>query len=213
MSSCGLLYVASTRAGETLHLSAAPARRADGTVVPRAGTLLSRLWPGLDAAELPPVLSVPEETLQFPVLRLKRLRAAWRPALLSAQAAWQRPAHQEVAGRRRVQLGGGDGASCREPWCTRPCRTMRDCPKLPNGAEISAQQEHYRRQLARHGVPPHELNGAAERVVEALTRTCEDERGRWDLSRAHRETASELALTGIASGRLQNVIIGPLLRR
>jgi ATP-dependent helicase/nuclease subunit A len=40
-----------------------------------------------------------------------------------------------------------------------------------------------------------------------LTRTCLDERGRWILSAQHREAASELALTGIADGRLQNVII------
>jgi len=201
-----LLYVASTRAGETLHLSAAPARRADGTVVPRAGTLLSRLWPGLDAAELPPVLSVPEETLQFPVLRLKRLRAAWRPALLSAQAAWQRlPIKKSLD---VVELSWvGETARHVGTVVHAALQDYARLPKLPNGAEISAQQEHYRRQLARHGVPPHELNGAAERVVEALTRTCEDERGRWILSRAHRETASELALTGIASGRLQNVII------
>jgi hypothetical protein len=78
---------------------------------------------------------------------------------------------------------------------------------LPSRAEISAARERYRRQLARHGVPASALDEAAARVIEALTRTCTDERGRWILSSAHREAASELALTGIASGRLQSVII------
>ena len=40
-----------------------------------------------------------------------------------------------------------------------------------------------------------------------MSRSCTDERGRWILSSAHRDAASELALTGIAGGRLQNVII------
>ena len=35
----------------------------------------------------------------------------------------------------------------------------------------------------------------------------EDERGRWIFSPSHREAQSELALTGIASGSLTNVII------
>jgi ATP-dependent exoDNAse (exonuclease V) beta subunit len=201
-----LLYVASTRACETLHLSAAPARRADGTVVPRAGTLLARLWPALDATELPPVLSVPEETLQSPVLRLKRLRAAWRPALPPAATAWQRlPIRKSL---EAVEFSWvGETARHVGTVVHAALQDYAQRPKLPSGAEIGAEQEHYRLRLARHGVPRHELEGAAERVVEALTRSCEDERGRWILSGAHREAASELALTGIAGGRLQSVII------
>ena len=201
-----LLYVASTRASHTLHLSAAPARRPDGTVVPRAGTLLARLWPGLDAAELPPLLAVPEEAVQFPVLRLKRLRAPWRPALLPARAAWQRlPIKRSL---EAVEFSWvGETARHVGTVVHAALQDYARLPKLPSGAEIGAQEEHYRRQLARHGVPPQELKSAAERVVEALTHTCEDERGRWILSRAHREAASELALTGIVAGRLQNVII------
>ena len=201
-----LLYVASTRASETLHLSAAPARRPDGTVVPRAGTLLARLWPGLDAAELPPLLAVPEEAVQFPVLRLKRLRAPWRPALLPARAAWQRlPIKRSL---EAVEFSWvGETARHVGTVVHAALQDYARLPKLPSGAEIGAQEEHYRRRLARHGVPPQELKSAAERVVEALTHTCEDERGRWILSRAHREAASELALTGIVAGRLQNVII------
>jgi hypothetical protein len=78
---------------------------------------------------------------------------------------------------------------------------------LPSESEIRAASADYVRQLARHGVPERDLERAATRVVEALTRTCLDERGRWILSTTHRDAASELALTGIAGGRLQNVII------
>ena len=44
-------------------------------------------------------------------------------------------------------------------------------------------------------------------VVEALTNTVGDERGRWILSREHREAHSELTLTGIANGRLTDAVI------
>jgi hypothetical protein len=44
-------------------------------------------------------------------------------------------------------------------------------------------------------------------VLEALTRSVEDERGRWILSREHAQAGSELALTGMADGRLTNVVI------
>jgi ATP-dependent exoDNAse (exonuclease V) beta subunit len=43
-------------------------------------------------------------------------------------------------------------------------------------------------------------------IASALARTFADTRGRWILA-AHREAASELALSGIAAGRLSNVKI------
>ena len=42
-----LLYVAATRAKQTLQLSAAPKVKADGTISPRNGTLLACLWPAV----------------------------------------------------------------------------------------------------------------------------------------------------------------------
>jgi len=42
-----LLYVAATRAKQTLELSAAPKAKADGTIAPRNGTLLACLWPAV----------------------------------------------------------------------------------------------------------------------------------------------------------------------
>src|SRR6266850_4252617 len=42
-----LLYVAATRAKQTLEFSAAPKAKADGTIAPRNGTLLAALWPAV----------------------------------------------------------------------------------------------------------------------------------------------------------------------
>jgi ATP-dependent helicase/nuclease subunit A len=79
--------------------------------------------------------------------------------------------------------------------------------ELPTRAQVQADREIYRHQLRRHGVPDRDLPRATDRVVEALTNTVGDERGRWIFASDHREARSELALTGIASGRLTQVII------
>lgn len=78
---------------------------------------------------------------------------------------------------------------------------------LPTRARIEADREVYSHQLRRHGVPDRDLPRATDRVLEALTNTVGDERGRWIFAPDHREARSELALTGIASGRLTQVII------
>jgi ATP-dependent helicase/nuclease subunit A len=78
---------------------------------------------------------------------------------------------------------------------------------LPAKGAIAAQREFYEYQLRRHGVPESDLPRAAAVVVEALTRTVSNERGRWIFAREHSESRSEWALTGIAGGRLTNVVI------
>jgi len=79
--------------------------------------------------------------------------------------------------------------------------------ELPTRARIHEGRDAYRHQLIRHGVPDKDLARATDVVVEALTRTVQDEQGRWIFGREHREAHSELALTGIAAGRLTGVVI------
>jgi ATP-dependent exoDNAse (exonuclease V) beta subunit len=79
--------------------------------------------------------------------------------------------------------------------------------ELPTRTQIQADRDGYTHQLRRHGVPDRDLPLATDRVLEALSNTVGNERGRWIFAREHREAHSELALTGIASGRLTQVII------
>jgi len=79
--------------------------------------------------------------------------------------------------------------------------------ELPSKTAIEAEREFYVYQLRRHGVPEGDLPRAASVVVEALTRTVGNDRGRWIFAPEHRESRSEWALTGIAAGRLTNVVI------
>ncbi|GAC1461154.1 MAG: hypothetical protein PVSMB6_21450 [Steroidobacteraceae bacterium] len=79
--------------------------------------------------------------------------------------------------------------------------------ELPTRAAIEAKRDLYVYQLRRRGVPEGDLSRAAAIVVEALTRTFSTERGRWIFAPSHRDARSEWALTGIAAGRLTNVVI------
>ena len=78
---------------------------------------------------------------------------------------------------------------------------------LPSQEAIQASRALYGQQLQRLGVPEGELEGATAVVMEALSRTLADERGRWLFAPEHRQAHSELAVTGIAAGRLIRVAI------
>jgi ATP-dependent exoDNAse (exonuclease V) beta subunit len=82
-----------------------------------------------------------------------------------------------------------------------------DASALPTRTDVEADHDLYHHHLRRHGVPDRDLEQATTVVVEALTNTIGDERGRWILSREHREAHSELTLTGIANGRLTDAVI------
>jgi hypothetical protein len=79
--------------------------------------------------------------------------------------------------------------------------------ELPTKAAIEAERDFYAYQLRRHGVPESDVLHAAATVIEALTRTISNDRGRWIFAPEHTEARSEWALTGIAAGRLTNVVI------
>jgi ATP-dependent exoDNAse (exonuclease V) beta subunit len=80
---------------------------------------------------------------------------------------------------------------------------------LPAGEALAESEwrDSAARLLRREGVPAGELAEATGIVVTAVARTLSDARGRWILGGQHHEAASELALTGLAEGRLRAVVI------
>ncbi len=56
-------------------------------------------------------------------------------------------------------------------------------------------------------MPERERPAAAALILAALRQTVADERGRWLLDPAHRDAQAELALTGLADGRLRTFVI------
>src|SRR6185312_15389766 len=212
-----LLYVAATRAKRSLHLYAAPAPRADGLVVPRQRTLLATFWPALAGAfqDAPreAAAAVPgDNQLELfagspPRAPLRRLSGDWAPPQLPpAPQLTPLPLAQRSleklefswAGETRRHIGTVVHAAL---------QAFAAAPELPARGWLESRSGLFREQLRRHGVPERDLDGAAADVVAALTRTEEDARGRWILSREHGQAGSELALTGMADGRLTRVVI------
>ena len=62
-------------------------------------------------------------------------------------------------------------------------------------------------ELAELGVPAERRQAAVERIASAVSRTLEDERGRWLLDARHTSSANELALTGRIDGTTVSVVI------
>jgi ATP-dependent exoDNAse (exonuclease V) beta subunit len=65
----------------------------------------------------------------------------------------------------------------------------------------------WRNELAELGVPPERRAAAVELVATAVERTLTHERGRWLLDATHRESATELALTGRIGGEIVRTVI------
>jgi hypothetical protein len=198
--------VALTRARHGLYLSASARRQADGSVRPRAGTLLARLWPVLgDSFELltEPVTGAP----RAPRSILRRLAAGWQPPSVPAAVATS-----------KLPLALPEATSLEFSWAGETARhigtvahtALRDLAGdtgLPEEAAIPGRGPSYSAQLCRLGVPPAELEEATCEVLEVLQRTLADARGRWIFDPHHREAASALALTGLVAGRLTQVVI------
>ncbi len=142
-----------------------------------------------------------------PPLELQRLRGSWRSAPLPALPALPRLPIAQRSLETPEFSWVGETARHVGTVVHAALQRYSQLASLPTPQAIHAEQERYRGELARHGVPAQELQRAAELVVAALTRTCLDERGRWILSNTHREAVSELPLTGIAAGALQSIII------
>ena len=203
-----LLYVAVTRARQTLHLSAAPKTRQDGTTAVRAGTLLDSLWSVLGPHFEPAAPATPELDALEQSQPLRRLRADWSAPLLETTGTLP---HLPVDG----QVLGED---LEFSWVQETSRSIGTVAHaqlerfgaeatLPSRASLEGRRAEFAQQLRRHGVPERELQSAVGVVVEALTRTVDDARGRWIFSREHTRSQSELALTGLVGGRLANVVI------
>ncbi|HLF13230.1 MAG TPA: UvrD-helicase domain-containing protein [Gammaproteobacteria bacterium] len=198
-----LLYVASTRARDRLHLVGQLAPTRDE---PPAHTLLAHLWPEVGAqfaAHGDVVADVGRPPASFqPVLRRlvessAILHAAKEPPVPAAaietatarpEFAWSSPAavHVGTVVHGYLQRIAEDGV---ERWTT---------------AMVKSQSRPFRAQLQLLGVETEDLRLATERVFAALNQVLEDPRGRWVLSE-HPEARSELRLTLRSATGLEHI--------
>ncbi len=207
-----VLYVAATRAKRSLHLYATLAPAPDGRPVrPTRGTPLARLWPALAAEFQTGLVTAPPVTQAVataaPAPGGLRLLPSWRPPEVAAGTVLE-----------HLPLGGESLEPPQFSWVQQTARHVgtvvhaelhrwAQAGHLPDRAQLSDRAAQYTARLRRYGVPASELEAASRRVLAALAATLGDPRGRWILAPGHRDACSELELTGIAAGRLRNVVI------
>jgi ATP-dependent exoDNAse (exonuclease V) beta subunit len=194
-----LLYVATTRARERLHLVA---RLRTGQEAPHNGTLLALLWPRIEP-EFRRVAPAPAPTAALSVTALPLVRFAngfdaLSPTHAERVAGALAPARPEYewAGHAAVQVG----------TIVHACLELMADSDLDrwDASAIDALLPRLRRELAMLGVAPRELDGSLQRVRTALDRVVSDPRARWLLA-SHAEARSEMRLTVITDTGLEHL--------
>ncbi len=211
-----LLYVAATRAERWLHLFGSAQVQDDASPPtvrrPAQNTALGLLWPvvghefvrRLEESGTPPGEEAAETARSAP---LRRLPPGWQVAGLPRAPRVESQAVPRVAQAPLVAFD----------WASETARHVgtvvhRELQRIArDGACPDPEQPRLQRrwadELAELGVPAERLIEAVERVADALRRTLADERGRWLLDASHRDSASELALTGRFGAEIVSVVI------
>jgi ATP-dependent helicase/nuclease subunit A len=200
-----LLYVTATRARRELHwLGHAPVD-AKGQLAPSRGTLLAALWPVLGAhfpTPEPAAAAEPRPAISLPAL------GHWPVPWPVGPTPTQAPAERVTLSLREPE------ATPEYSWVGLAARAVgtvvhAELRRLAQTDELpgAASGRDYQRWLQQLGVEMGEQAAAQTQVHAALERTLNDERGRWLLSAAHRESQCELPLTGLYQGRVVNAII------
>ncbi|MEO6564430.1 MAG: 3'-5' exonuclease, partial [Casimicrobiaceae bacterium] len=210
-----LMYVGCTRAKRRLHLLAVPATRVDPSTQgpvwrnPPAQSALARLWPAVvDRAEpaLPPT-EVHDDAAPPPTPSLLRIPLAWSPespppALHASRA---RPAI--AADAVPFDWAAATAAAIGTVAHRMLAQVAREGPAAWTPARIAASHGAVDVALASEGVATAERNAAVVRVLQVLTRTLADGRGRWLFDPRHLDARSEWALAGLIDGDVSHVTL------
>ncbi|HET7176932.1 MAG TPA: UvrD-helicase domain-containing protein [Gammaproteobacteria bacterium] len=217
LESTRLLYVAVTRARESLHLIGnAHLSRKDGEttlMAPTSASLLALLWPVVEAEfrealERHRTLDASTIAGSAPAKRFTRLVADWQPPVPGPAVMWAASAvlareepvpefewvgetlrHIGAVVHRLLQQIAAEGAA---HW---------------DVARLERTEPHLRQLLAQAGVRQEELEHALSDVLEAARNALADPRGRWLLSDEHQQARGEYALSAMREGRLETGII------
>lgn len=201
-----LLYVATTRAKQQLHLFGATAPKEDGILeTPSKGTLLAQLWPiERDKYKTAAATAATTASVQLPAnnkpAQYQRHSSAWRCPLPPEDIHWQ----------SIDTLSSTDMEVVEYQWANDPIRHIGTVvhqqlqylaaqSQLPDISHIKARQPLYEQALKQQGVTHSELKTATQQVLIALTNTINDQRGQWILSKQHQQAQSEYALTGVCA--------------
>ncbi|HTS54562.1 MAG TPA: 3'-5' exonuclease, partial [Burkholderiales bacterium] len=215
-----LLYVAATRARRRLHLVAQVEVDQTGSSEvavrrPAGNALLAKLWPALQAdferatltargSSANTVARAVPDPMRYP---LRRLALDWEPPASAPPVRWQAVPRDEQAHDTAVEFSWA-GQTARHVGTVVHLflqRIAEDGLEAWDERRVDAIDAVVRLALKQQGVPSVELEPALARVQQALNGVLRDPRGRWILSREHREARSEYRLTSELDGGFVNV--------
>ena len=211
-----LLYVATTRARQQLHLIGRVEHNSKGDLKsPDQRSLLARIWPSVEvefisAAEEKGQTDLEEESAKTFTPTIRRLPTDWTLPELPDAVQWQNDLKQKE----------DEPEELREfIWAGEPARHIGTVVHrlLQQIAEDGADQWNRNRLqsmaslietlLLESGLSKTILPKAVEKVNTAIERTLQDDRGQWIMSKDHQNARNEYALTGMVDGEMKNVII------
>ncbi len=207
-----LLYVASTRARQSLHLLGHVSLAGDGQSFrpPQAGSLLHGIWPSVASAyenafhagDLTEA-SDDESNLVSPSFR--RFSTPWKlPVAPALPEFGERSATDDADDRQVEYYWVGSSARHAGTIVHRWLQQLADGHLSIDENELSTLRPVNQRWSERLGVPSAEIDEVCSRVEEALQGILTDPKGRWSL---YGEGHAELPLTGLCNGRVESVVI------
>jgi ATP-dependent exoDNAse (exonuclease V) beta subunit len=199
-----LFYVAATRARRRLYLSAAVP---DGSR-PDANSILRLLWdvPGMQQEFAPEERESArqEEMSSIPAVLLRRLPATYVAPVMPVPLQWSSPQTNDFAEVHRFEWVGDLLPRVGVVTHSFLQRIAMEGPLLWDAERLAGAKPAISAALLRAGVVRDALQQGIARVSEALSKTLEDERGRWLLS-PHTEHRCEFAVSAVIDGQLQHV--------
>ncbi|MGH8613617.1 MAG: UvrD-helicase domain-containing protein [Gammaproteobacteria bacterium] len=207
-----LLYVAVTRARRQLHLLGRVATRAVLDQLepqcPRPGTLLHDLWPMVET-QFRQSLNVRGPEAE-PILRSHPLQGVRRLSLDWALP----PPPAPIPGSRQSAIRAEGSIEFR--WAGSAARHVGTvvhrflqvmAAQGPRAWDLHSRRVQIARSLTTLGVPDDALQAAVDKVLDALSSTLADPRGRWILSPEHQDAHNEYALGGVLGGEIVHAVI------
>jgi len=202
-----LLYVASTRAEQRLHIFFGLDPAKDGGYrKPRSGSLLARLWPALES-DYADYRGEPGSTkqrdgfVQPPIRRFTAGHAFQAPAAVAFSAV-----ADAATDERQITF---DWATVIAARVGSTVHRMLQHLTLSgsDGWDSEAGLSRLRQMLAEAGVAEDRLDYAAGRAAEAVETALSDERGSWLLSQRHQQSEAEFPVTVVKGSEVSHLII------
>jgi ATP-dependent exoDNAse (exonuclease V) beta subunit len=206
-----LLYVACTRAKQSLHLlgHVPISRDGEGFSPPQSGSLLRQIWPSLESvfdeafdADAPGADSDDRGNLVTP--RLRRFESLWAPPdapdLPVSHTTPTATAEESVVEYYWVGSNARHAGTIVHRWL----QMAADGAIQLNEEALPELRPINRRWSERLGVAEDDIDGICDRVEDALQGILSDPKGRWTL---YGEGHAELPVSGLWNGNIESVIV------